>query len=228
MTAAAVLLPACARLPNFGAPDPVSRQGEQILELWQASMVAGLAVAALVWGLIAYSIVRFRRRNDDVPSQHPYNIPLEIAYTATPLVIVAVLFAVTVSAQRDVTATAGDPDVVVDVVGFQWQWQFHYPDEGITVTGTPDEDPVMVLPVGRTVRLRLDSPDVVHSFWVPEFLAKRDLIPGMRNEVDVDVTKAGEWVGRCAEFCGLDHYRMRFAVRAVPPAEYERWVADRR
>ena len=222
------LLPACARLPNFGAPDPVSKQGERILELWQASVVLGIAVAALVWGLIAYSVIRYRRRNDDVPSQHPHNIPLEIVYTVTPLLIVAVLFAVTVSTQRAVTATPGDPDVVIDVVGFQWQWQFHYPDTGITVTGTPDEDPVMVVPVGRTVRLRLVSNDVVHSFWVPRFLSKRDLIPGLRNEVDVDVKDEGQWVGRCAEFCGLDHYRMRYAVRAVPPDEFDEWVAGRR
>lgn len=222
---AVVALTGCA-VPNFGAPDPVARQGEQILGLWKTSMVIGIGVAALVWGLIAYSVIRFRRRSDDLPSQHPHNIPLEVVYTVTPLLIVAGLFAVTARTQADITDVTGTPDLAVGVVGFQWGWQFRY--DGFTITGTDEDWPEMVLPVGRTVRLRLDSTDVVHSFWVPRFLAKRDLIPGLRNEMDIDVDEPGEWVGRCAEFCGLEHWRMRFSVRAVPPAEFEAWRTERR
>ena len=110
-------------------------------------------------------------------------------------------------------ATVDQPDLVVEVVGFQWQWQFTYADSGIVVTGTPDGGlPVLVLPVDRTTRLDLRTTDVNHSFWVPRFLNKRDLIPGVDNAIDVTPTETGTYDGVCAEFCGLDHGRMRFAV----------------
>ncbi|HET9443303.1 MAG TPA: cytochrome c oxidase subunit II [Acidimicrobiales bacterium] len=219
-----LLLPACGS-DRFGAPDPVTEQGERILGLWRGSVLAAAAVGLLVWGLIAWSVLRYRRRGDEVPGQTAHNVPMEVLYTAVPVMIVAVLFGFTVVTQRDVNALSPDPDLVVEATGFQWQWQFRYPDDGVVVTGTPGEPATMVLPVGSTVRLRLVSPDVVHSFWVPRFLAKRDLIPGVRNEIEVDVKEEGTWVGRCAEFCGLDHYRMNFSVQAVPEAEFRRWVA---
>ena len=207
-------------------PDAVTEQAERIRGLWMFSNTVGLVVALVVWGLIAYVVIRYRRRRDEIPDQHGENIPIEILYTAVPVAILAVFFALTIGVQRDATATVDDPDVVVDVVAFQWQWQFRYPDEGVVVTGTPDEAPVLVLPVGRTVRLNLDTADVAHAFWVPDFLSKRDVLPDVDNAIDVDVTEAGEWRGVCAEFCGLDHYKMVFGVRAVPEDEYEAWVAE--
>ena len=221
----ALLSLAACDLPNFGAPDPVSDRGDDVLDLWQTSFVLAAAVTALVWGLVLWSVVRYRRRNDDLPSQTPYNIPIEILYTAVPLVIVGVLFALSVGAERRVNEKVDRPDLRVEVVGFQWQWQFRYPG-GVVVTGTPDEPPTMVLPVGSTVRFDLRSSDVNHSFWVPRFLSKRDLIPGVRNELDVTPNETGSFVGRCAEFCGLDHYRMTFTVEAVPRAEFETWLDD--
>jgi cytochrome c oxidase subunit 2 len=183
-------------------------------------------VAALIWALVAWSILRYRRRNDDLPSQTHENIPLEIAYTVTPLLIVAVLFGFTVFTQEQVTGAEEDVDLEVEVVGFQWSWEFRYPDLGVDVESTGEADPVLVLPVGATVRFDLVAEDVNHSFWVPEFLEKRDLIPRVDNHVDVEVTRAGEWTGRCAEFCGLKHWAMRFGVRAVPQDEFDRWVRD--
>jgi cytochrome c oxidase subunit II len=225
---AVALLPlaACADLPNFGAPEPVTRQGRDVLHLWKGSVVAAAAVGLLVWGLIVWALLRYRRRHDDLPSQSPYNVPVEIVYTAVPLVIVAVLFGFTVATQVEVLEKAPRPDVEVDVVGFQWQWQFRYRQEGVVVTGTVDEPPVLVLPVGAVVRLHLESADVNHSFWVPEFLSKRDLIRGVENAVDVEVTEEGRWRGRCAEFCGLDHWRMVFDVAAVPPPAFDEWMQD--
>lgn len=224
--AGAMLLAGC-EVPSFGFPDPVSEQAERIDSLWKGTIVVALAVGALVWGLILWSVVRYRRRSDEVPSQREYHIPLEIVYTAVPILLVIGLFFFTVDAERDVTATVADPDLTVDVIGYQWQWQFRYPGEAITVSGeSAGEPPELVLPVGDTVRLNLITRDVNHSFWVPRFLAKRDLIPGVDNQIDIDVTEPGTYIGRCAEFCGLDHWRMNFEVRAVPRAEYEAWVAD--
>lgn len=230
LTALALVVVAggCSRGFSFGAPDPVTAEGDKVLDLWRGFHWVALGVGLLIWGLVLFSVLRYRRRNDDLPSQSPYNIPVEVVYTVAPLLLVIGLFAFTVDIQQDVTAPAGDPDVVIDVVGFQWSWSFDYPEEGVTIESDGVTPPEMVLPVGSTVRFRLVSPDVIHSFWVPRFLVKRDLIPGVDNEIDVEVTEAGEWVGRCAEFCGIDHYRMNFSVSAVPPALYQAWLDDQR
>lgn len=228
--AAALLLAGCD-LPSFGMPHPRTRQGDHVFGLWQGAVVAALVVGIVVYALILWSVIAYRRRRGDssLPSQNPYNIPIEIVYTAIPIVIVLVLFAFTLRTERKVDALSAHPDVIVDVRGFQWQWQFVYEKEDVTVTGEQaGKRPQLVLPVGSTVRLKLRSLDVDHSFWVPDFLVKRDLIPRVDNQIDVDVTKAGTYVGRCAEFCGLDHYRMTFEVRAVSPAEYHRWLAAHR
>jgi cytochrome c oxidase subunit II len=218
------VLPACGG--DFGLPDPASDDGERVLGLWRGSVLAGLAVAALIWALVAWSILRYRRRNDDLPSQGAENIPIEIAYTVAPLVVVAILFGFTMFTQEEVTGAEEDPDLEVEVIGFQWSWEFRYRELGVEVESTGQDDPVLVLPVGRTVRFHLVAEDVNHSFWLPEFLVKRDLIPRVDNHIDVEVTRTGEWTGRCAEFCGLQHWAMRFDVRAVPPAEFDRWVRE--
>lgn len=233
LVAGAVLTAGCGDAGRFGAPEPATEQGESILVLYQGFFLTALAVGALVWGLLVFVLLRFRRRNDQVPPQKPYNIPIEIAYTVAPLIIVAVLFAFSWRTESDISAVGDDADVSVRVVGFQWQWQFNYLDERgdvevqIIGDGT-GEAPEMVLPVDSTVRLDLVANDVNHSFWVPSFLEKRDLIPGIENVIEVDTTRLGTYPGRCAEFCGLDHWRMNFSVRIVSQAEYADWLAERR
>ena len=231
-TVAALVLAGCGSDgdgPHFGMPEPASEQGERILDLWQGFFVAAVVVSAIVVGLILYVLVRYRRRGDDgtEPDQNPYNVPVEILYTVTPVLIVIGLFAFSSATQNDVEELVDDPAVVVDVVGFQWQWRFQYPEEGIDLIGTPEDGPPeLVLPLGEVVRFDLSAEDVVHSFWVPEFIEKRDLIPGVENELDVTPSRTGAFIGRCAEFCGLDHWRMTFTVRIVEPAEYDAWVAE--
>ena len=220
------VLAACGEdAPSFGAPKPATEQGEDIFRLWQGSVWTAAFVGALVWGLIIFAIIRYRRRGDDLPPQQHANIPLEILYTVTPLLIVAVLFVFTVRTQQRVDGVSGEPDVTVEVTAFQWQWRFHYKEADIEVVGTPDEDPVMMVPTGAKVRLDLRSTDVQHSFYVPAFLFKRDTVPGVENIVDLEVVKPGRYDGRCAEFCGLFHDRMDFVVEAVGPEEFDRWVA---
>jgi cytochrome c oxidase subunit II len=227
-----LLLPAlgaCGGGPNLGTPDPVTEQGREILGLWHGSVVAGLVVGLIVWGLIVWSVVRYRRRDDDLPSQTPHNIPLEVLYTVAPLMVIAGLVAFTIPTQDRVIDVAREPDLVVEVVGFQWSWAFRYPEHDVTVTtrgAAIDDRPELVLPVGRVVRFRLETTDVVHSFFVPEFLQKRDLIPAVDNAFDVLVEREGAWRGRCAEYCGLDHWKMLFDVRAVPAEEFDEWLAD--
>jgi cytochrome c oxidase subunit 2 len=226
-TAGTLLLAGCD-LPRFGAPDPASSEGESIGHLYSSYLIAAGVVTLLVWALLGWVLVKYRRRNaDEMPSQRAYNIPLEIAYTIVPILIVAVLFAFSVHVERKVTKVAEDPAAKIEVIGFQWGWQFRYPD-GFTVEADAGEHPVLVLPVDQDVNLHLVSVDVIHSFWVPNFLSKRDLIPGVDNTITVHPTRTGTFVGRCAEFCGLDHWRMQFEVRIVSDAEYRRWVTEQR
>jgi cytochrome c oxidase subunit 2 len=224
--AGTLLLSSC-RLPNFGAPDAASEQGGHVVGLWQGFFLAAVAVTLVVWVPLAFVLLKYRRGNDDdtVPSQRAYIIPLEIAYTVVPVLIVAVLFFFSVRTEQEVTSVSSKPAVEVDVIGFQWGWQFRYAGEGFTVDAPPGEKPELVLPVGAPSNLELVTTDVNHSFWVPRFLSKRDLIPGVDNEITVTPTEVGTHEGRCAEFCGLDHWRMAFTVRVVPMAEYRDWVA---
>ena len=228
LVAGGFLLAGCD-LPSFGAPDSASKEGSDVLSIWKGFFVAGLAVAALVLGLIFYVAIRFRRRNDDIPVQHASNVRMEVIYTVTPVLVVAVLFGVSVAAEQRLTSTTHAPPMVVHVTGFQWGWEFDYPDQHVIVHGTGEEQtPELVLPVDQTVQLVLRTNDVNHSFWVPNFLEKRDLIEGVDNTIDITPTKVGRYDGKCAEYCGLDHWRMGFTVTVVPKADFDEWVATHR
>jgi cytochrome c oxidase subunit 2 len=221
---AVVVLSGCGRA---GLPAAATEQGRQTVSLWKLFLVIAAILAVVVYGLIAFVVIRYRhRRHDDgaVPSQRREILSLELLYTAVPLVIVGVLLGLSTRTQEKVTRLSDHPDLEVEIIGFQWQWQFRYPG-GTVVTGTPDHPPVLELPVGRTVQLHLVSRDVIHSFWVPRFIEKRDLVPGIDNKIDVRLTAAGEFPGVCSEFCGLDHWRMTFSVRAVPPDDFDAWLA---
>jgi cytochrome c oxidase subunit 2 len=223
LAAAVALLAGCG---NLGMPSPVTSQGTESRDLWRIFVWTAIVIGAIVYALVIFVVVRYRRRRAaGEPSQRQYHVPVEIVYTALPLVIVGVLLGLSIRTENTVTATVKQPDLTVHVVGFQWQWQFSYKGTAVTINGVPGKDPVLVLPVGRTVRLELSSPDVVHSFWVPHFIEKRDLIPRVDNAIDVDITEAGEWPGVCSEFCGLNHTAMRFSVRAVPGPEFDAWLA---
>jgi len=207
----------------------VSKQGHDVLDLWRILLGSAMAVGALVVGLILWSVVRYRRPKDaaagDLPAQTRANIPLEVFYTVTPLVIVAVLFGLTLRTQHRVTKLTATPDLGVEVTGFQWGWRFRYPVQGVTVVGDANKPPTLVLPVGANVRLRLIAADVVHSFFVPQFLVKKDLIPGVDNQLEIRPTVVGHYGGVCAEFCGLDHTRMTFSVDVVTPQQFQAFVA---
>ncbi len=224
LLASAILLAGCD-VPSLGMPDPVSKEGQHVDSLWRLFVVAGAIVFALVVGLILYAGIRFRRRNDDVPNQNAYNIPVEVIYTVTPILVVALLFGLTVAAQRKLTSTNAADPLVVEVTGFQWGWRFDFPAQHVTVQGAGEVSPPSIdLPVDRTVRFVLRTDDVIHSFWVPTFLEKRDLIQGIDNQVEITPTQLGVYRGRCAEFCGLDHWRMPFDLHVVTQGEFDAWV----
>jgi cytochrome c oxidase subunit 2 len=196
----------------LGFPDPVTDQAQAIYDLWLGSVAAAAVVGLAVWGLIFYAVVRFRKNSDDLPRQIRYNLPVEVLYTVVPFVIIAVLFYYTVVAQNEVNelddeASAGDR-VTVNVVGFKWNWMFQHVDAGVQVVGEIDAPATLVIPTDTTVRFVETSPDVIHSFFVPAFLFKRDVVPGRANTFEVNVTKPGTYIGRCAELCGEKHSQM--------------------
>lgn len=209
---------------------PLTEQAQQMEDLWDVFLIGAGVVGLLVVGLVAFVILRGRRRTD-LPPQQREHIPLELAYTAIPLLAVGGLFALTLGVLDDVDAESGDDavDLVVEVTGFQWQWQFTYPESGVVETGTAEQRPELALPTGATVRFELVSIDVIHSFWIPGFRFKRDLFPGETTTFQVDVGETtGAWpdTGVCAEFCGLDHTTMRFDVTVLTPDDFARWLVD--
>jgi cytochrome c oxidase subunit II len=215
---------------RYGAPRSASQQGDDILGLWRGLFVAAAVIGALVVGLILWAVFRYRQRGpvDELPKQTHAHIPLEVLYTGVPLLIVAVIFGLTVVTQNRVTKLSDHPDVRVEVTGFQWQWRFRYVREDITIVGDLEHPPTLVLPVDRTVRLKLRTTDVIHSFYVPAFLEKRDLIPGIDNQIDVRPNRVGRFVGHCAEFCGLAHDRMGLDVETMTPAAFSTWAREQR
>jgi cytochrome c oxidase subunit II len=211
---------------TFGPPPGATLQGRQVHGLWEVFFAAALGVAAIVYGLIFWSILRYRKRSGELPPQFREHVPLEIAYTIIPLLIVAVLFVLTYRTETfvDRVSTAADPPVTIRVTAFQWSWRFQYDGTPVQVAGTPDRPPEAVVPTGEAIRFILDSADVMHAFWVPAFLFKRDAMPGLTNQVDLTVQQPGTYLGECAEFCGLDHARMLFTIKAISPADYQRWL----
>lgn len=218
-------------LPRLGLPTPASEEGERILSLWQGSWIAALTVGAVVWGLMIWSVIFYRQRSDELPAQTRYNLPIEVLYTAVPFIIISVLFFFTA---RDEAKLVGpdtipdDPDQTINVVGRQWSWSFNYLDHDVWDAGTPGSPPTLVLPVDQTTGFQLTSPDVIHSFWVPAFIFKMDVMPGRVNEFALTPNREGVFAGKCAELCGVDHSRMLFTVEIVSAEEYEQHMANLR
>lgn len=223
-------------------PDHITEQGSVVQSLWNGAWIAALATGAVVLGLIIWACIFHRKRNKtaELPPQVRYNLPIEMLYTLIPLVMVSVFFFFTARDSNTLAAVSKSPDVKVQVEAFQWSWRFTSTVNGQTmpvpVVGQPVSDyhqgPQLVLPVKSTVQFELSSPDVIHSFWVPEFLFKRDVIPGIKEgnpgrtfEIKT-LDKPGVYAGRCAELCGTDHSRMLFSVKLVPQDEFQKYFAE--
>jgi cytochrome c oxidase subunit 2 len=273
---------------GLGWPKGITPEAHANYSLWIGAVVASLAVGAIVWGLIFWASAFHRKKDSDteLPRQFGYNLPLELTLTAVPFLIIAVLFYFTVVVQEKMLDNQGDPEVVVDVTAFQWNWKFGYqkvdfadgtmhydgadparrqamtskpegkdahgeelvgPLHGlnkedrtylhfdkIETLGTSDEIPVLVLPKGKRIEFQMASADVVHAFWVPEFLFKRDVMPDPKANNSVnnfqvsEITRVGAFVGRCAEMCGTYHSMMNFEVRVVEPNDFKAYLDKRR
>jgi cytochrome c oxidase subunit 2 len=272
---------------GLGWPRGITPEAQANYKLWIGVVIASLVVGAIVWGLIFWTAAFHRKKPTDteLPRQFGYNMPLELVLTVIPFLIVAVLFYFTVVVQEKMLHHEADPEVVVDVTAFQWNWKFGYqkinfhdgslsydgadpvrkqamrskpegvdahgeklvgPVHGLNTEdrsylnfdkvetlGTTTEIPVLVLPAGKRIEFQLASADVVHGFWVPEFLFKRDVMPDPKANSQVntfqiaEITETGAFVGRCAQLCGTYHSMMNFEVRVVPPGDFKSYLGQR-
>ncbi|HZA08543.1 cytochrome c oxidase subunit II [Mycobacterium sp.] len=272
---------------GLGWPEGITPEGQVNRELWIGSLIAALVVGVIVWGLTFWSAAfhRHKKTDTDLPRQFGYNLPLELVLTVTPFLIISVLFYFTVVVQERMLHRTPDPELVVDVTAFQWNWKFGYqkvdfkdgtftydgadaarkaavlskpegkdkhgeeivgairgrnPEDRtylnydkVETLGTSNEIPVLVLPSGKRIEFQLASADVIHSFWIVDFLFKRDVFPDPQanhseNKFQVtEIQKTGAFVGRCAELCGTYHSMMNFEVRVVAPNDFKAYLQQR-
>jgi cytochrome c oxidase subunit II len=285
----ALLLSGCSwsEALGLGWPNGITPEGKLNRELWIGSVIASFVVGGIVWALIFWSSAFHRKKKTDteLPRQFGYNMPLELVLTVVPFLIISVLFYFTVVVQEKMLHKDPNPEVVVDVTAFQWNWKFGYqkiafhdgtlsyegadaarkaamtskpegvdahgeeivgpirglnPEDrtylnfdNIETIGSSTEIPILVLPKGKRIEFQIASADVVHGFWVPEFLFKRDVMPDPKaNHSDnvfqiSEIQETGAFVGRCTEMCGTYHSMMNFEVRVVEPNDFKAYLQYR-
>lgn len=291
-----VLLSGCdwSTVLGLGWPRGITPEAHLNRELWIGSVIASLVVGVIVWGLIFWTSAFHRHKKGDteLPRQFGYNMPLELVLTVVPFLIISVLFYFTVVVQERMLQKEPNPEVVIDVTAFQWNWKFGYqkvnyadgtfsyegadPErkealasgpEGLespeggeagshggefgTIAGKNPEDrtylnfddvetlgssteiPVLVVPSGKRIEFQIASADVIHGFWVPEFLFKRDVMPNpeANNSDNIfqisEINQNGAFVGRCTEMCGTYHSMMNFELRVVSPNDFKAYLEQR-
>jgi cytochrome c oxidase subunit 2 len=292
----ALLLSGCSwsEALGLGWPTGITPEAHDNRELWIGSVIAALVVGVIVYGLIFWTSAFHRRKATDteLPRQFGYNMPLELTLTVIPFLIISVLFYFTVVVQEKILAEDPNPEVVIDVTAFQWNWKFGYQKINFTdgsftydgadnerkeavasgpehkpadddtdggdhanefgviagknpedrtylnfdkveTLGTSTEIPILVLPSNKRIEFQIASADVIHGFWVPEFLFKRDVLPNPEaNNSDKtfqisEIQKTGAFVGRCTEMCGTYHSMMNFEVRVVNPNDFKAYLQQR-
>ncbi|MBT2503966.1 cytochrome c oxidase subunit II [Curtobacterium sp. ISL-83] len=231
-------------LPGTEQTKDVTNHTSRIVGLWTTSWIVLLAVGLIVWGLIIWAAIVYRRRKGQtgLPVQMRYNMPLEIFYTIVPLILVLGFFAFTAKDQTAIEHEFKNPDATIHVYGKRWGWDFNYidqqnPDKSVyyqgiqaqeeeNANGAVDESllPTLYLPKGEKVKIELSTRDVNHSFWVIDFLYKKDMLAGKTNYEYFIPEKEGTYQGKCAELCGEYHSLMLFQVKVVSPAKYQEYL----
>ena len=241
---------------RLAMPVPATKEAQGMFDLWLWSWLAAIITGVIVWGLIFYCVVRYRRRAEtEIPVQTRYNLPIEIFYTVAPVMMVIVFFFFTVQTQddvlhapKDLAAANAKADLNVTVVGQKWSWTFNYTKGSSVIDGLPSGQdhalwdagtpattsvnggtgPTLWLVKGQSVSFDLYSADVIHSFWVPAFLFKMDVVPGRQklNHFTLTPDRSGTFDGRCAELCGVYHSRMLFNVKVTDQASFDKHMQE--
>ena len=216
----------------------VTNHTDRIVGLWTTAWIILWLVGVIAWALMGWAIVVYRRRKGEtgLPAQLRYNNPIEVLFTVIPLILVIGFFAFTARDIAAIEAPTENPDVKIEVIGKQWSWDFNYVDANVYESGVqaqfegqlgvPETLPALYLPVGKTVQIDLSSRDVIHSFWVIDFLYKKDMFPGKTNHMYFTPQVEGTYMGKCAELCGEFHSMMLFQVKVVSQAEYDTYLSS--
>ena len=234
-------------MPGFvSGAAPVTNHTQLITDFWVNSWIVLLAIGFIAWGLMLWSMVVYRRRKTDtgLPVQLRYNMPIEILFTVIPLILIIGLFALTARDETIIEQRFDDPEVTIQAFGKQWAWDFNYTNEDVYYSGIqvqPDLSegaeqgailesslPTLYLPVGKKVEIQLNARDVIHYFWVIDFLYKKDMIPGKTNYMSIIPEREGTYAGKCAELCGEFHSQMLFQVKVVSQEEYDAYIESLR
>ena len=204
-------------------PTSASEEFDRIQDIYWFATVMSIVIFSLVGAVVVYSVWKWRVPPDDDSDGPPIhgNTGLEIVWTAIPAVIVIVLGIVSAFVLSE-NGQAGPNPLQVTVIGQQFAWKFEYPEEGDFHTGE------LVIPVGRETKFTMESVDVIHSFWVPNFGQKMDAVPGIETTILVTPTRTGNFAVVCTELCGLGHATMRAKARVVTQSEFEKWIAEQK
>ncbi|WP_193787019.1 aa3-type cytochrome oxidase subunit II [Leucobacter celer] len=242
---AALLLAGCTPEQQRGflpeGSEGATNHTDGITGLWVTSWIVLLAVGVITWGLVIWATIAYRRRKGQtgLPVQMRYNMPIETFFTVVPVILVLGFFAFTAQEQSKIEQRYETPENVVEVLGKRWAWDFNYVSDDVYFQGvqvqtddegeaTDDTMPVLYLPVDKTTEVRLETRDVIHSFWVVEYLYKKDMIPGQTNYMSFTPTKTGTFMGKCAELCGEYHSMMLFQLKVVEQDEYDAYIESLR
>ena len=215
----------------------VTNHTDRITGLWTTSWIVLWGVGIVAWGLMFYAIIVYRRRKGEtgLPAQLRYNNPIETLFTIVPLIITIGFFAFTARDMAAIEEPIKNPDVTIQVIAKQWSWDFNYVDGNVYDSGIQSQFageegseaslPTLYLPVNKSVKVDLSARDVIHSFWVVDFLYKKDMFPGRTNHMYFTPQVEGTYKGKCAELCGEYHSMMLFNVKVVSQAEYDAHIA---
>jgi len=236
---------------NFNMPYGVTAASRDAYDMHMLLFWVCVAIGVGVFSVMIWSIIRHRRSRGAKASQFSENTKVEVIWTVIPVLILAGVAVPATAVLLKTNAESPEPDVVVDVHGSQWKWQYAYPDQDISFfsnlsstsrdagrvdaqespANVPyyllDVDNPLVVPAGQDVRLRITSDDVIHSWWVPQLGFKTDAVPGMVNKMDIVIDEPGIYRGQCAELCGTGHGYMPVVVEAVTPEAFTEWVAQK-
>ena len=227
-------------------PPSATALGEDIRWLHHTALIICVVMGVIVFGAIGYALVKFRKSQGAQAAKFSHSTTAEVIWTVIPVLILVALAVPTARVLIEMEDTQS-ADLRIVVTGYQWKWQYEYPEHGISffsnmteeskaasIVGAGHElhehylrdvDKPMVVPAGRKVKLQLTSNDVIHAWWVPEFYVKRDAVPGTINETWFQVDEPGTYRGQCAELCGRGHAFMPIVVEVVPPEEFDAWAA---
>jgi len=224
---------------DWSQPTAITNEADDMRKLYLLVVAMGAAVFLIVEGALVLMLIRYKKRSNDLPPQIEGNNLLEIIWTGIPIVIVVVLFVFSSIVLVRVENKAEAEDLTIRVNAFQFSWEFIYntddlgqataapsEDGTISIIGTAVNEPVLVIPVGEPVHFELRANDVIHSFYVRNFLYKLDVVPGRDNDFVVTAHTTGTFEAQCAELCGLNHALMRFELRVVERAEFDAWLKE--